>query len=427
MKTFLRGRKSFLFHVLVVSVMVAAVSTRADEVHLKMLSSGAMPKLGGYMPQKLELSSAKPDSLKKAPADLAAPLYGELKLGPADSPATFVVILDEPEGKPSHLYVDANANGDLTDDSVAEWTPHTNKGKDGVEYTMYMGGANMKMHFGEETADLHIAMYRFDKHDPMRTNFGTIMFYYGDYARTGEIKLGSESYPVLLPDRMTMGDFRGGKKPGPPAVLMIDVNRDGKFDRRESFPLDKPFNIGGTTYEISGITASGASFQVNKSDKTVEETKPMIALSAGKQSLPFEGKTTAGDAVKFPETYKGKLVLLDFWATWCGPCVGELPHLTAAYEKLHSQGFEVLGVSLDQPNNGPKLASFTKDHNMPWAQIYDGKFWQAEIAQKYYIESIPHAFLVDGDSGTIVAEGESLRGDELAKTLESALAKKNGK
>lgn len=427
MKTIRGGYRSLFLLVLGALTLLVAPQMRADEVHLKMLSTGAMPKMGGYMPQRLELSTNKPESIKKAPADLAAPLYGELKLGPAESPTTFAIVLDEPEGKPSRLFVDANGNGDLTDDAATEWTPRTSKGTNGVEYTMYSGGANVKMHYGEETLDLHVAMYRFDKRDPMRSSLTSFLFYYGDYARTGEIKLGDESYPVLFPDRMTTGDFRGGQKQGPPAGLLIDVNKDGKFDgRHESFPLDKPFNIAGTTYEFSGMTASGASFQVNKSDKTAEETKPMVALSAGKSSLPFEAKTTDGDAVKFPETYKGKLVLLDFWATWCGPCVGELPHLTAAYEKFHPQGFEVLGISLDQPNNGPKLASFTKDHNMPWPQIYDGKFWQAEIAQKYYIESIPHAFLVDGDSGAIVAEGTSLRGDELAKTLQDALAKKKG-
>ena len=61
---------------------------------------------------------------------------------------------------------------------------------------------------------------------------------------------------------------------------------------------------------------------------------------------------------------------------------------------------------------------------MPWAQIYDGKFWQAEVAKKYEIESIPSAFLVDGDTGAIVASGQDLRGEELAGTVEKALAKK---
>lgn len=410
-------------------VVLATTAARADEMHLDLLTTGAIRKIGGYMPQKLELSTNKPDGLKEVPADLKAPLYGELKLGPAESLTSIFVILDEPDGKPSRLFVDTNANAKLIDDSAAEWKPNAMKSTNGVDYTTYNGGAEVKVSYGAQNPSLHVAFYRFDKHDPARAALTNFLFYYGDYARSGEVTLDGKSYPALLPDRTTCGDFRGKTGTNSPAVsLLIDVNHDGKFDSRfEAFPVNKPFNIAGTTYEISGITASGDSFQINKSTQTADETKPMADLSAGKPSMPFEKKTTDGETVKFPDTYKGKLVMLDFWATWCGPCVGELPHLTEAYEKFHPQGFEVLGVSLDLPDNGTKLAAFTKDHKMAWPQIYDGKFWSSEIAEKYYIHAIPQAYLVDGDTGTIVAEGETLRGDELAKTIEKALATKNAK
>ena len=172
------------------------------------------------------------------------------------------------------------------------------------------------------------------------------------------------------------------------------------------------------------MTASGGSFQVVHSSQTVPETLPRPTLADGSKAVPFEAKTTDGDTIRFPQSYKGKLVLLDFWATWCGPCRAELPHLTAAYEKFHAKGFEVLGVSLDRTNASEKLAAFTKENQMPWPEIYDGQFWKAAIAQSYYIDSIPHPFLVDGDTGTIVAGGEELRGDDLAATIEKALAKR---
>jgi len=206
--------------------------------------------------------------------------------------------------------------------------------------------------------------------------------------------------------------------------LCFDFNGDGHFDPDERFDVREPFNIGGTTYEIAGLTASGATLKLQKSAKTVAERKARPAPEAIKKAISFKAKTTEGEDVDFPASYKGKLVVLDFWATWCGPCVAELPHLTAAYEKFHAKGLEVLGISLDQADAEKELAAFTKKKKMPWPQVYDGKFWQAEVAKLYHVDSIPRAFLVDGDSGDILATGESLRGLELEKTLEKTLGKK---
>jgi thiol-disulfide isomerase/thioredoxin len=96
---------------------------------------------------------------------------------------------------------------------------------------------------------------------------------------------------------------------------------------------------------------------------------------------------------------KGRVVLVDFWATWCGPCVGEIPHVKEAYEKYHPQGFDIVGISLD--SDKAALEKFVKAKELPWPQCFDGKGWQNKISAHYGIESIPAMWLVD-QKGNIV-------------------------
>ncbi len=115
---------------------------------------------------------------------------------------------------------------------------------------------------------------------------------------------------------------------------------------------------------------------------------------------------------------KGKVVLVDFWATWCGPCVAELPNVLAAYNDYHDQGFEIIGISLD--DDKAKLEQFVKTRKMPWPQYFDGKGWENDLAQKYGIDSIPATFLV-GPDGKVAAT--DLRGDALGKAVAGLLSK----
>jgi thiol-disulfide isomerase/thioredoxin len=111
-------------------------------------------------------------------------------------------------------------------------------------------------------------------------------------------------------------------------------------------------------------------------------------------SKPLQLKFTAVDgAVVDLENLRGKVVLLDFWATWCGPCVISLPKVIAAYGKYHDKGFEIVGISLDQDKG--KLLAFTKQRGMIWPQYFDGKVWQNEISARFHINAIPATWLVD--------------------------------
>ncbi len=142
-------------------------------------------------------------------------------------------------------------------------------------------------------------------------------------------------------------------------------------------------------------------------------------IKVGAEPFKLVGVDLAGKEVSYAD-YQGKVLLVDFWATWCGPCVAELPNVLAAYTKFHDQGFEILGISLDQENDRPKLEKFIKDRNMPWRQIYDGKFWEAANAKSYGVQSIPFTLII-GKDGKIAAVGA--RGEALAPAIEAALKK----
>ncbi len=153
--------------------------------------------------------------------------------------------------------------------------------------------------------------------------------------------------------------------------------------------------------------------------KKQEEAKKLrAALAEGSKFPDFSEKDTAGKPLSIAN-YKGKVVLLDFWATWCGPCVQELPNVIKTYDAYHKKGFEIIGISLDKDRQ--KLASFTKEKNMAWPQYFDGLAWQNKLAVKYGVSSIPATYLLDGQ-GTII--GKDLRGEDLEQAVAKALAKK---
>lgn len=139
-----------------------------------------------------------------------------------------------------------------------------------------------------------------------------------------------------------------------------------------------------------------------------DDVERMKATAAGREFTDFEMQTPEGKTVKLSDYVgKGKVVLVDFWASWCSSCRREMPNLVEAYAKYKNKNFEIVGISLDQSADAWQEA--TKVLNMTWPQ-----FWNGEGPKLYAIVGIPHTVLIDG-KGTIIARG--LHGDELQDKL----------
>jgi peroxiredoxin len=135
----------------------------------------------------------------------------------------------------------------------------------------------------------------------------------------------------------------------------------------------------------------------------------------GRMAMDFTQNDTLGNPVSL-SSFKGKYVLIDFWASWCGPCRQENPNVVKAFNNYKEKGFTVLGVSLDQPNAKDKWMKAIHDDNLTWTQVSDLKFWGNAVAVQYGIQAIPQNFLID-PQGKII--GKNLRGEALNKKLET--------
>lgn len=154
-------------------------------------------------------------------------------------------------------------------------------------------------------------------------------------------------------------------------------------------------------------------------DRTVkvfhDVVSKMLATINGQEAPEINLPSTEGNNIAL-SSLRGKIVLIDFWASWCAPCRREMPNVVKAYAKFKSKGFEIFGVSLDQDKD--RWVEAIKKDGITWPQVSDLKYWDSEPVKTYQVQGIPYTVLIDKE-GKIIAKG--LRGAELEKKLEEVL------
>ncbi|HZE85995.1 MAG TPA: TlpA disulfide reductase family protein [Puia sp.] len=180
-----------------------------------------------------------------------------------------------------------------------------------------------------------------------------------------------------------------------------------------AFEVNSYFDYNPDAAELDSLY-SGLDSSIRSSyyGKKISETLGVAKKTAiGNPAMDFTQNDTAGKPVSL-SSFKGKIVLVDFWASWCGPCRRENPAVLKAYKKFHPKGFTVLGVSLDD-NKNDWVEAIKKD-GLDWAQVSDLKGWKNTAARLYGINGIPMNYLLDKE-GKII--GKELRGEDLEKKL----------
>lgn len=207
------------------------------------------------------------------------------------------------------------------------------------------------------------------------------------------------------------------------------TNLSKEFVKNNPTSFVAPSILNSISYELE---ADEIEAMINSLDTTVSKIEMVKELSArvavmktvaiGQKAPDFTLNDVNDQPLALSSVIgKSKLLLIDFWASWCGPCRQENPNVVKVWKEFNKKGFDVFGVSLDRPGEKEKWMQAIKDDQLTWSHVSDLKFWDCEAAKLYAVRAIPANFLLD-ETGTII--GKNLRGDDLYNKVKELLSTK---
>lgn len=237
------------------SLLATSLPCRADTFHFDLVTGPEVREVvPETTPRRAPLFPQCPPQVTKLPPNLVNPYFAFIPLWPNGKEIDYVALVQFPPHKPPILIVDADLDGDLTNDPPVQWKTFPYKAANGQQLTRYEGDAVLHVHYSpDHVVDLPMHFILLDPNDPNAAAYGQYLIYLPDYIRKGELILNNVKYTAYLYDLLARGDFKCDVSASfPGSLLLIDVNHNGKIDARgEIYRADRPFNIGGITYQLT--------------------------------------------------------------------------------------------------------------------------------------------------------------------------------
>ncbi|MES2458999.1 MAG: TlpA disulfide reductase family protein [Armatimonadota bacterium] len=393
----------------------------------------------GYMPSRITLSTTKPSGVAKEPAYVGTPRYGKVAVGNGPNKDTLLII-DDKDGGGGKLYVDLNRNGDLTDDSDGAWASEMKRDGIvgyGVTQKIVRGSWADPKNTAKEasTGPYSLGIYYREG--------GESAYMFRQTARVGILALNGKNVPVQLMENNSDGIYDRSLAPAPeklpdgtpgkPRPVWLSIN-DGSAGplvpgvKTQMVTLNGPFRLDGKIYEVK-VAPDGSKLTLYPSDAVIPEP-PKLApapslLAVGKDAPNFTVDAPGGGTKSLAD-FKGKVVVLDFWATWCGPCIASMPHLEGVHQALKKRDDAVIMAVCvsDERTAYEKWAAANMGNKYNFPIYFDpaGRDGTKSISRnKFGVTGIPTKFVIDKDGKIAAAlvgyggEGDHRLEEELKK------------